>query len=238
MPFKYIKKTILIAIIVAVLSSLSACSVISSVTTLTSIDKDRRSIGVILDDNKNTFTLSTWAFADEDLQKSYVSFLIFDKTLLITGEVENIQLFRYVEEQVKARVTQINKTFNKLKITPASNLLDRGKDAWITGQITALFNSQEVFHPVHVNVTTSDKIVYLMGDVTKREAKKATKIAESIKSVKKVVSLFNYLEELPQKEIEHHKKMQEIEDKKTEKARKKIMLEQSSEIQEQTNDSY
>jgi len=96
--------------------------------------------------------------------------------------------------------------------------------------VEASLLTQETVNPIHVRVITEKETVYLMGDVTKREADAAVKWASKVNGVTKIIKHFNYLNSIPQVEIdralakekrmleeaERKAKLQEIENKKQE----------------------
>lgn len=185
---------------------LSACTPIiqgvSTISTTVFLANDRRSVGVILDDKVLNNKLATWADKDVKLKQSHLNFLVYDKVVLITGELANADLRDYVQTQIMTKWTKIKRLVNETVISPNSGIISRTKDTFISAQIELAFQNQEVFHPTHVKVITENQSVYLMGQVTSREAQIATKIAADVSAVVKVVKIFDYLKSRPQAEIE------------------------------------
>jgi osmotically-inducible protein OsmY len=84
---------------------------------------------------------------------------------------------------------------NELSITPISTLSERSNDLLITAKVKgSLVDSRDLFANAF-KVVTERGIVYLMGRVTAREAKRATDIARSIGGVTKVVRVFDEISE-------------------------------------------
>ncbi len=185
---------------------LTACvSVIQSVSTVSSIisvSNDRRSAGEVLDDQTITLRLFTWSSKDLILNNAHLNFMVYNKTVLITGKVATPKIRIYASKQAQLQIPKISQIFNEIKLGPSNGLLSRAKDSTITIQIEFLFQNQEVFHPTHVQVMTENQVVYLMGAVTKREAEMAAKTAAKAKGVYKVIKLFDYIKTRPKDEIE------------------------------------
>ena len=206
------KVTILIALLISSFI-LSSCAPIvqgaAAVTTVATMANDRRSIGEILDDKTLYINLGNIVNKDPLLNDAHINFNVYNKSVLITGEVPNDDLKDYLEELVQTKTPKTNQLINEVAVMPNSSYLTRAKDGVISLQIEALFLDQEVFHPAHISILTERGAVYLMGSVTKREAEHATNVASKAKNVKQVVKLFNYLMVRPAEEVEKDKKKKE-----------------------------
>jgi len=235
------KKVIIFFALILSFAVLSSCAPIvqgaAAVTTVATMSNDRRTIGEILDDKTLHMNLGNIVRKDLILDDSHINFNVYNKSVLITGEVPTDDLKSYLEEMVKKKVPKMNQLINEVAVMPRSNYLSRARDGVISVQIEALFLDQEVFHPAHVSVLTERKIVYLMGSVTKREAEHATNVASKAKNVIKVVKLFNYIMVRPAEEIERdNKKREEMEKKATLEAKKAELQVTQNELQQQINE--
>lgn len=202
------KLTLLIAIIVShmLLSScVPAIQGASTVSSIASVSNDRRSAGVVLDDKTIHIKLVTSLTNDVELEETHLNFMIYDKGILVAGEVPNNAVKSYVLNKIQIIAPDTKQIYNEMTIGPTSGILSRTKDSAITVQIEARFHEQEVFHPTHVRVMTENQNVYLMGAVTDREGSMAAKVAAKAKGVKRVVKMFDYLESRPQSEIDRDK---------------------------------
>ncbi|MCS5591032.1 MAG: BON domain-containing protein [Gammaproteobacteria bacterium] len=234
------KKLALFALLIVhsllLIGCLPAIQSMSSVSSIISVNNDRRSAGVILDDKTTYLQLAAWAAEDTKLDNAHLNFLIYDKTVLVTGEAPSEALHTYIGKQAKRQSPAIKQVFNEVSIRSNSGLLKRTKDSAITLQVEAMFQNQEVFHPTHVRVMTEAQTVYLMGAVTKREADKAVKISAKAKGVKQVVRLFDYLKTRPVAEIKRDKLRLTESIKETKLKQEKADLEaEKAKIQEKIN---
>lgn len=174
----------------------------STIGTVVSASNDRRTGGKVFDDKTIAFKLFNWSGNDKLSKEAHLNFMVYDRTVLVTGEAPSKRSAQYIVQQAQLQDHKIQQVVNELSIGPNSSIINRIKDTGITTQIEAMFLNQEVFHPTHVKVMTENQIVYLMGAVTQREADKAVNIASKAKWVRKVVKLFNYLKTRPAAEIE------------------------------------
>ena len=230
-----LKNTIAI-IILSIL--LSACSIssIGALSALSSISNDRRSAGTVIDDETLSFFLSSWASENPVTQGGHINFLVYNHTVLITGEVPDQQTKQKVETSILKKRNDIVLTHNELAIQANSKVIKRLYDLQIKFLVEALFYDQDVFYPGHVLVRVERGIIYLMGSVTKREANKAIKQASKTRGAKKIITLFNYLKKRPQAEIDRDKKRQQKEDYQEKLRQQREKLEQEKgKIQQEIN---
>ena len=232
------KKVIILSALLISSTILSSCVPIvqgaAAVTTVATMSNDRRTMGEILDDKTLYMNLGNIVSKDSMLDDTHISFNVYNKSVLMTGEAPTDELKRYLEDIVKKKASKVNQLINEVAVMPNSSYLSRAKDGVISLQIEALFLDQEVFHPAHVSVLTERGIVYLMGSVTKREAEQATNVTSKAKNVKKVVKLFNYLAVRPAEEIERdNKKREDAEKRATLEAKKEQLEAAKNELQQQ-----
>ena len=232
------KKVIILSALLISSTILSSCIPIvqgaAAVTTVATMSNDRRTMGEILDDKTLYMNVENIVRKDSMLDDTHINFNVFNKSVLMAGEVPTDDLKSYLEETVKKRAPKMSQLINEVAVMPNSSYLNRARDGVISVQIEALFLDQEVFHPAHVSVLTERATVYLMGSVTKREAEHATNVASKAKNVKQVVKLFNYLAIRPAEEIKKVKKKKEKADKRAILEAKKAELEAvQNELQQQ-----
>ena len=223
------KKVIILSALLVSSTILSSCIPIvqgaAAVTTVATMSNDRRTMGEILDDKTLYMNLGNIVSKDLMLDDTHINFNVYNKSVLMTGEVPTDDLKNYLEELIKKKAPTMNQLMNEVAVMSNSSYLNRARDGVISVQIEALFLDQEVFHPSHVSVLTERATVYLMGSVTKREAEHATNVASKAKNVKKVIKLFNYLMVRPAKEIEKDNKKREEMEKRTALEAKQAELE-------------
>ena len=155
---------------------------------------DRRSTEIQIIDQKNEFE------AIIEIQETYkeanVSFISFNQTLVITGEVPADELKNKIEDLAK-NLKGVKNVKNFLIVGKNSSLRSQGLDALLTANVKSrLFiktNKGELRDKVsatHIKVFTERQEVYLMGLVTREESNTAITIAKSSKGSKKIIPLF------------------------------------------------
>ena len=80
-------------------------------------------------------------------------------------------------------------------VAEKSTLTQRSNDVYITTKVKASMIDAKDLPASAIKVVTERQVVYLMGLVTEREAKRATEVARGVEGVKKVVRVFEYITE-------------------------------------------
>ncbi len=176
---------------------LNACAPLvvgGAVVTAITVAHDRRSAGRVVDDK--IIQAKTQKSIYKTLKDSkHVKVDVYNGVVLLTGEVLTSEDRRRAEDAA-ASVAGVRKVVNELRIGYPTRVQQRVKDAAITSKVKAALLKVDLpdFDPTRIKVTTVDGTVYLMGLVTRKEAAKVTERVRRIKGVKKVVTVFEYLD--------------------------------------------
>jgi osmotically-inducible protein OsmY len=158
---------------------------------------DRRTTGTQVEDESIEIKVAS-AVRKEMGERIHLNVTSYNRQVLLTGEVrtaadkERAEKLAQSQENVKAVV-------NDLAVMPVSSLTERSKDTVITGRVKAAFVDAKDLQVGAIKVVTERGIVYLMGRVSPREAKRATDIARGMSGVTKVVRVF---EEISEQELQ------------------------------------
>lgn len=124
----------------------------------------------------------------------HVNVTSYNRNVLITGEAPDAAAKADIEKIARG-IDNVRSVTNELAVAPPTSYTSRSNDAYITSKIKARFLDANRFHPNHVKVVTEDRVAYLLGLVTKKEADAASEIARTTGDVRKVVRVFEYLSE-------------------------------------------
>ena len=118
-----------------------------------------------------------------------VDIAVFNGDILLAGHVPSAELFDELRQRMSS-IKGYRRLYNEITINPiASNDL---QDSWITTKIRSQILADSSIDPNAFKIVTSDRVVYLMGDVKQDEAEKAIKIARFTSGVERVVKIFRY----------------------------------------------
>lgn len=154
------------------------------------LNHDRRSAGTIVDDQAITIKANLAIAKDRELwRQSHINTLSYNGNLLLVGQTSS-EALKHRVEKILTDIPEIDKIYNELTVTSASNFHTRMQDTWITTQVKAKILSTRQIGPNRVKVITEDGKVYLMGLLTKDEAETVADIVSQIKGVEEVKTIF------------------------------------------------
>lgn len=168
---------------------LSGC--LGSVWTGASMVYDRHNVYKKLNDYHLLTEVNTALYKDKLLKqkKCALDVAAFNGDILIAGHVPSQELMDELQKRL-SHVTGYRRLFNETSVsTMESNSI---QDSWITAKIRSQIFADDSIDPKVFKIITSDRIVYLMGDVKKREANKVIEIARYTEGVARVVKALNY----------------------------------------------
>jgi osmotically-inducible protein OsmY len=113
--------------------------------------------------------------------------------VLLTGEVPTEEVKRGIE-RIAHSVANVRGVTNELTVGIPSTLSNRANDTYVTSKVKARFVDAQRFNPLHVKVVTENGVVYLLGLVRQQEAKDAAQLARTTEGVKRVVTVFEYID--------------------------------------------
>jgi osmotically-inducible protein OsmY len=187
------------AVLAATLSSLSGCVplVVGGAVMTGLVATDRRTAGAQVEDEG--IELKVASAVRKDLGDAvHLNVTSFNRRVLLTGEVRSAADKERAEKLAQSQ-ENVQSVINDLAVGPASSFSQRSKDTVITSQVKAAFVDAKDLQVNAFKVLTERGIVYLMGRVTPREAKRASDIVRTIGGVTKVVRVF---EEISEEELQ------------------------------------
>jgi len=154
---------------------------------------DRRTSGAQLDDEAIELRAASQIRSNLGTRVR-VSVTSYNRQVLLTGEVPNLQDKQRVEDVVKA-VDSVASVVNELAVLNSPSLMDRSADALLTGRIKAMLLDTRDLQSNAFKVVTEHNTTYLMGRVTQREADRATEVVRATPGVQKVIRIFEIISE-------------------------------------------
>ena len=151
---------------------------------------DRRTPGVILEDSN--IELKAFASIQKLQGDIHTNVTSYNGHVLVLGQVPSEEIKSKITDQIKV-LPNVKSVMNDLTIGPVNSLGARSEDTLITSNVKARFFKENKVSPFYVKVVTENKIVYLMGILTEKEAKEAEDIAKNTNKVTKVVKVFEIL---------------------------------------------
>ncbi len=153
---------------------------------------DRRTAGAQVEDE--SIEIKAASRVRELATLGQVSLTSYNRTVLVTGEVPGEREKDAVGQAV-AQVENVRGVVNELAVGPNSSIGSRSNDAVISGKVKASMVDAKDIQANAYKVVTENGVVYLMGRVTEREARRGAEVASGVSGVQKVVRVFDILSE-------------------------------------------
>lgn len=175
---------------------LSAC--LSDVWTGANVIYDRHNWYKKLDDLQLLTQVKQALYVDGQLKCRGCSIetTVFKRDVLLVWYVPTQSLRALVDKRMQS-VHGKRHFYNELALTDETESSDSILDSWITAKIRSEIVSDSSIEPSQFKVVTSNRVVYLMGDVMPEQAEKVVMFAREWSEVKRVVKLFQYYQLTP-----------------------------------------
>jgi osmotically-inducible protein OsmY len=181
----------------AILLSGCAAVVVTGVATGAAVAHDRRTAGTVVEDQEIKWRAMALRREDRKLaENSNINIDVFNMQVLLTGQAENAQIVETFAQRV-GTIQRVRSVFNEVAIGAQSTWSESASDAMLTARVKSAMVGLgiEDFDFSRVNVTSSQGSVFLMGLVTPTEADAVVEKARFVRGVKRVVKLFEYIDE-------------------------------------------
>lgn len=187
------RRYLLAALIAAALPALQGCFpvVATGVGAGAAMIADRRTSGAYVEDEG-----IEWKIANRLRERFgdaiHVNVTSYNRNVLLTGEVPTDTIRSEIERSAAA-ADHVRGIVNETVVAGNSSLSARANDSLITSNVKARFVDSQRVSAHHVKVVTEANVVFLMGLVTREEADAATEVARTSQGVKRVVRVFEYI---------------------------------------------
>ena len=177
----------------SVLLSASCTSVIHSLTDEpVTPDPGKTTLGTDLNDWQiKTYVGVNIKKAHSLLESAHVSVHSHNGVVLLTGEVPSAEM-RTLAGTTARNFRGVRQVHNELQVQGPSSLLARTNDSWLSAKLRTRFIAEKAFDGSDIKIVVANSVIYLMGIVSHKRAKKAALIASTTGGVKRVVKVFEY----------------------------------------------
>lgn len=191
MKFVYPTRLLVSLLAAATLAGCAAPLILGGAAVGGMVAIDRRTTGTQVEDEGIELRVANQIFGDYG-DKVHLNVTSYNRQVLLTGEVPTQEVRDAVAQRV-AKVANVRSIVNELAVMPSTPLTQRSNDTFITGKMRASLVDAKDLTASAFKVVTERGVIYLMGIVSQREAKRATAIARGVTGVRKVVRVFEYV---------------------------------------------
>lgn len=185
----------LILALCAASAVLSGCGTIMSSAGAGPIEEDpgeRTFAQQMADESIETKAMVNINAADEAFDQAHLSVVSYNGFVLLAGQVPS-EALKTLASDVTRELEAVRRIYNELEVGPATSAGTRTNDTWITTQVKSKLLASSDTPGRRVKVVTENAVVYLMGLVTAAEADRSALEAAEVKSVARVVQLFEII---------------------------------------------
>ena len=176
---------------------LSGCGTIMSSAGAGPIEEDpgeRTFAQQMADESIETKALVNINAADEAYDQAHLSVVSYNGFLLLVGQVPS-EALKALATDVTRDLEAVRRIYNELEVGPETSAGTRTNDTWITTQVKSQLLASSDTPGRRVKGVTENAVVYLMGLLTAAEADRSALEAAEVKSVTRVVQLFEIITE-------------------------------------------
>jgi osmotically-inducible protein OsmY len=188
-------RPILILSLCAASALLSGCGTIMSSAGAGPIEEDpgeRTFAQQMADESIETKAMVNINAADEGYEQAHLSIVSYNGFLLLAGQVPS-EALKVLATDVARDLEAVRRIYNELEVGPETSAGTRTNDTWITTQVKSKLLASSDTPGRRVKVVTENAVVYLMGLLTAEEADRSALEAAEVKSVARVVQLFEII---------------------------------------------
>ncbi len=184
------------AVLCGFLCLLTGCVTMLEATSDGPIEPDpgKRTFGAYVDDERlETVIEVNLRKADPRFAEAHINIMSFNGVVLLTGEVPNSDLRQIAGETVRS-INKVRQVHNELLVQSNSTFFSRSNDNWIATKLRSKILGERDIESERVKIVVENRVVFLMGLLTREEADKFSDMAAKITGVEKVVRVIEYIE--------------------------------------------
>jgi osmotically-inducible protein OsmY len=156
-------------------------------------DLEGRTMGEVIDDkNLRTRLIVNLDKLDTRYEEANVNIHVNAGIVLIVGQVPTNELIKNATVLLK-NDPQVKAIHNHLTAEPNISTGLKANDKWLSVKTRSRMFTTDYFPSSNIEIVVHKGIVYLMGRVTKENAKQAVQIASEVNGVQKVVMVFQII---------------------------------------------
>lgn len=157
-------------------------------------DPGKRTFGAYLDDQRLEAMIQVnLRKADPGLADAHINVKAFNGVVLLTGEVPGNNLRQAAGETVRS-INKVRQVHNELLVQSNATFFSRTNDNWIATKLRSKILVNHDIESDRVKTVVENRVVFLMGLLTREEANLVSSIAAGISGVEKVVRVIEYIE--------------------------------------------
>lgn len=183
----------LISLTALLLQGCVGAVVVGGAAVATKTTTDPRTTGTQVDDTTLEMRVSTALTKDLPLkQDARVVVVAYQGQILLMGQAPNSEL-ALKAQQIAEKVDGVEDIYNEIRLGQPIGIARVSQDSWLTTKIRSKLLTSNQVKSTNVKVITENGEVFLLGLVTDKQGKAASKVASETEGVQRVTTVFNYV---------------------------------------------
>jgi osmotically-inducible protein OsmY len=129
--------------------------------------------------------------SDAGFDSAHLVIVTRDGVLLIAGQVET-EALKVKAGEVASSMEGVRSVHNELEVGEPTSLATRSNDSWLTTKVKTKLIAHGAIDSDRISVMTEDSVVYLIGSVSRDQARYAVEVTQTVSGVSKIVKVFQY----------------------------------------------
>jgi len=151
---------------------------------------DRRSLGTQADDQTIEFRVRNAVSAS--VPTANVRAVSYNRKVLLIGQAVN-EADKKLAQEVAARVNNVTSVINEVEIRPLASAQNSAVDIALSTKVRAAILEDKTLEIGAFRISSELGVVYLLGQVSKREGDRAAQVESKVSGVRRVITFFDYV---------------------------------------------
>ena len=192
-PLKRIGK--LLALL-SICAGLTGCAevIIGGLATGGVMANDKRTLGATVEDQQIEIAARKLARNHPEItQGLHISFISYNRVLLITGQVIDGTRKAQLDDLLRA-IPNLRRIHNELMVAAPSSWPNRVSDSYLTAKVKSRLTLEKGIKTNRFKVVSENGRVFLLGLCSRKDGDHAALVARKTAGVQSVVTLYEYLD--------------------------------------------
>ncbi len=186
-------KKLLFILVITIFIQGCAAVVVAGAAGGAMVANDRRTTGLLIEDENIELKFSSRLSENSELNEaSHVNAISYNGVVLLLGQTPQNNFKNQIGE-IARKIPNVKRVHNEIRLSAPNSIMTRSSDSYITSKIKTQMTLEKNFSSSAVKVITENGEVFLMGLVSREEAKLAIAITKSVDGIQKIIDVFEYI---------------------------------------------
>lgn len=187
-------KLVLLSFIVSQLSGCVSAVAVGAAGTAAASNLDRRTLGTQIDDKTMTARVSNAINKIPSVEENAdISVHVYNSQVLLTGQARTQEIIVRATRATES-VGQVSKIHNQVRLGEPIATGSTVNDIWLSTKIRTIMATDNRVPLLKLDLIVEDSEVFIMGQLTKKEASATVEVARNVDGVTKVIRVMELID--------------------------------------------